>query len=298
MVIPAPISQVVSGKQGLYTQINVQSKKLTVKEFANQASAERYATPKYFDYEDLERKFWKNVTYVAPIYGADISGTLTDETQTVWNINNLGTILDYVNTDYGKKIPGVNNAYLYFGMWKTTFSWHTEDMDLYSINYLHFGAPKTWYAIPPEQGRKFENLAKSKFQEAYKECKSFLRHKMTLISPQVLTSNNIYFNKITQEPGEIMITFPFGYHAGFNHGFNCAESTNFASERWIEYGKRASQCYCRDDMVKISMETFVKRFQPERYENWLMGNDYGCHPEEPGKITKAPKPVLPKSFKR
>lgn len=62
-----------------------------------------------------------------------------------------------------------------------------------------------------------------------------------------------------------MITFPYGYHAGFNHGFNCAESTNFAAPRWVEYGKRATQCTCSKDMVKISMDTFVKRFQPERY---------------------------------
>lgn len=49
------------------------------------------------------------------------------------------------------------------------------------------------------------------------------------------------YAQITQEAGEFMITFPYGYHAGFNHGFNCAESTNFASLRWIDYGKIATQ---------------------------------------------------------
>lgn len=245
ITIPAPIEQIVSGKQGIYQQINVQKRSLTVKQFRELALSERYQTPKHFDYEDLERKYWKNVTYIAPVYGADVAGTLTDPDVTSWNINNLGTILDYVNKDYGISIDGVNTAYLYFGMWKTSFAWHTEDMDLYSINYLHFGAPKTWYAIPTAYGRKLEKLANRLFAENYELCNAHLRHKMTIISPQVLRQNQIPFNKVTQEAGEIMITFPFGYHAGYNHGFNCAESTNFAAERWVEYGKRASHCQCR-----------------------------------------------------
>ncbi|XP_075989028.1 uncharacterized protein LOC142985002 [Anticarsia gemmatalis] len=290
VTIPSPICQVVTGKQGLFQQINIQKKAMTVKQFAVMANSAKYCTPRHSSFDDLERKYWKNVTYVAPIYGADVNGSITDPDVKEWNINHLGTILDFVNSDYGIEIDGVNTAYLYFGMWKTTFAWHTEDMDLYSINYLHFGDPKTWYAIPPEHGKRFERIAAGFFPTSAKTCQAFLRHKMTLISPQILKQYSVPVNKITQEAGEIMITFPYGYHAGFNHGFNCAESTNFAAPRWVEYGKRATQCTCSNDMVKISMDTFVKRFQPDRYELWLKGQDIGCHPEQPEKMVPAPHP--------
>ncbi|POI24915.1 hypothetical protein CIB84_011335, partial [Bambusicola thoracicus] len=78
---------------------------------------------------------------------------------------------------------------------------------------------------------------------------------------------------VTQEAGEFMITFPYSYHAGFNHGFNCAESTNFATLRWIEYGKQSVLCSCRKDMVKISMDVFVRKYQPDRYKLWKAGKD-------------------------
>lgn len=71
---------------------------------------------------------------------------------------------------------------------------------------------------------------------------------------------------MVQEAGNFIITFPYGYHAGFNQGLNCAESTNFASLRWIEFGKKATQCHCRKDNVRINMELFVKKFQV----GWLL----------------------------
>lgn len=33
------------------------------------------------------------------------------------------------------------------------------------------------------------------------------------------------------------------------------------------------QCTCRKDMVKISMDVFVRILQPERYELWKQGKD-------------------------
>ncbi|KAM9848306.1 lysine-specific demethylase 4B [Aulostomus maculatus] len=273
MVIPAPIMQVVTGQSGLFTQYNIQKKSMTVSEYRKLANSKKYCTPRHKDFDDLERKYWKNLTFVSPIYGADVSGSIYDEDIQEWNIGHLNTLLDMVEQECGIVIEGVNTPYLYFGMWKTTFAWHTEDMDLYSINYLHFGQSKSWYAVPPEHGKRLERLAQGFFPGSSQGCDAFLRHKMTLISPSILKKYGIPFDRITQNEGEFMITFPYGYHAGFNHGFNCAESTNFATLRWVDYGKMATQCTCRKDMVKISMDVFVRCLQPDRYDLWKQGKD-------------------------
>lgn len=38
----------------------------------------RFCSPKYADFDELERKFWKDLTFNPPLYGADVSGTLYD----------------------------------------------------------------------------------------------------------------------------------------------------------------------------------------------------------------------------
>ena len=70
----------------------------------------RYAPPACASVDELERKYWKNVAFNPPIYGADVTGTLIDDDQDVWNLNHLGTILDCVNEDYGVQVNSWRNG--------------------------------------------------------------------------------------------------------------------------------------------------------------------------------------------
>ncbi|KAI8891067.1 JmjC-domain-containing protein [Backusella circina FSU 941] len=204
-------------------------------------------TPEYC--KEVERHYWRNITFNQPMYGADMLGTLFDKSVHSWNVNSLENRLNNLNVT----LPGVNSPYLYFGMWKATFPWHVEDMDLFSINYIHFGAPKQWYAIPPTFRKKFEDFMQRTFFTQHKACREFLRHKTSIVSPKVLFDNGIPVYRCVQQEGEFMVTFPFGYHSGYNLDFNCAESVNFALDSWLEIGRKAKSCSCTEDSVHIDV---------------------------------------------
>jgi hypothetical protein len=47
-------------------------------------------------------------------------------------------------TDAFQDVEGVSTPYTYIGTPKSVFAWHTEDMDLLSINIQLKGAAKRW----------------------------------------------------------------------------------------------------------------------------------------------------------
>lgn len=85
------------------------------------------------------------------------------------------------------------------------------------------------------------------FPSDARKCDQFLRHKSFAVSPYNLGGQGSRPNIMVQKQGEFVITFPRGYHAGFNMGFNCAESINFALDDWIEMGRRAKICRCESE---------------------------------------------------
>lgn len=235
--------------------------------------------------EELEKVYWKSLTYAEPMYGADVLGSLFNKGIKSWNVAALPNILDLMET----KLPGVNDAYLYAGLWKATFAWHLEDQDLYSINYIHFGAPKQWYSIPQEDAGRFYDLMKDTFTEEHRACSEFLRHKTFLVSPQFLEKHNIRCNRIVHNQGEFMITYPYGYHAGFNYGYNLAESVNFALDDWFPIGKVTKKCECISDSVGINVEELLCKFKGVPYVYQL--------PEEESESleTEEPEEVEPRA---
>jgi hypothetical protein len=142
---------------------------------------------------------------------------------------------------------------VYVGTWKAMFGWHKEDMDLYSINYLHTGQPKFWYSIDLGSHDDFEAYVRSNFKEQFKQCPEYLRHKTTLIYPENLLRVGIKMKKIVQRPGEFVVARAKGYHSGFNAGYNIAEAVNFALPSWLEIGEKAKPCRCSKDSVRIDI---------------------------------------------
>ena len=54
------------------------------------------------------------------------------------------------------------------GMCFSSFCWHTEDHWTPSINYLHWGEPKTWYGIPSRYAEKAEAVMKTSAKELFR----------------------------------------------------------------------------------------------------------------------------------
>ncbi|PIA45403.1 hypothetical protein AQUCO_01700743v1 [Aquilegia coerulea] len=160
-----------------------------------------------------------------------------------WNLNNVSKLPNSVLSFEKSDISGVIVPWLYIGMCFSSFCWHVEDHYLYSLNYMHWGAPKLWYGVPGEEAQKLEEAMKKHLPDLFEEHPDLLHKLVTQLSPSILTSENVPVYRCVQNPKEFVLTFPRAYHSGFNCGFNCAEAVNVAPLDWLPYGQTAVELY-------------------------------------------------------
>ncbi|KAL5551048.1 hypothetical protein UlMin_001224, partial [Ulmus minor] len=226
---------------------------------ANKIFTRRYYSAGCLPSAYLEKEFWheiacgktETVEYACDVDGSAFSSSPSDQLGTSkWNLKNLSRLPKSVLRLLERAIPGVTDPMLYIGMLFSMFAWHVEDHYLYSINYHHCGAPKTWYGIPGRAALHFEKVVREHVYthdilstDGEDGAFDVLLGKTTLFPPNILLEHDVPVYKAVQKPGEFIVTFPRAYHAGFSHGFNCGEAVNFAIGDWFPLGAVASRRY-------------------------------------------------------
>lgn len=215
--------------------------------------------------ELVEKEFWRLVSSIEEDviveYGADISSRdfgsgfpvldgrrklSTDEedyAQCGWNLNNMPvleqSVLSHINVD----ISGMKVPWLYVGMCFSSFCWHIEDHWSYSINYLHWGEPKTWYGVPSHAAEQLEDVMRELAPELFEAQPDLLHQLVTIMNPNILMEHSVPVYRTNQCAGEFVVTFPRAYHSGFNQGYNFAEAVNFCTADWLPMGRQCVNHY-------------------------------------------------------
>ncbi|KAK7407801.1 hypothetical protein VNO78_09894 [Psophocarpus tetragonolobus] len=249
---------------------SMRGRKYTYNEFealANKAFINRFHSARCLPSSYVEKEFWHEmihgekgtVEYGVNVEGSAFSCDPDDRLGTSkWNLKNFSQLRQSPLRLVDREIPGITDPMLYIGMLFSMFAWHVEDHYLYSINYHHSGANKTWYGVPGYAATQFEKtilqhvycnkiLTKHGEDGAFK----FLAQKTTMFPPNVMLQHDVAVYKAVQKPGEFIITFPRAYHAGFSHGFNCGEAVNFANGDWFPLGAAASRRYAQLKMMPL-----------------------------------------------
>ncbi|XP_030643619.1 lysine-specific demethylase 5A isoform X2 [Chanos chanos] len=217
--------------------------------------------------ELVEKEFWRLVSSIEEDviveYGADISskdvgsgfpvrdgkrrllGDEEDYANSGWNLNNMPVLEQSVLTHINVDISGMKVPWLYVGMCFSSFCWHIEDHWSYSINYLHWGEPKTWYGVPAHAAEQLEAVMKKLAPELFDSQPDLLHQLVTIMNPNVLMEHGVPVFRTNQCAGEFVVTFPRAYHSGFNQGYNFAEAVNFCTADWLPMGRQCVAHYRR-----------------------------------------------------
>ncbi|KAH8108924.1 hypothetical protein DFH11DRAFT_1691301 [Phellopilus nigrolimitatus] len=205
----SPIEQYCLDARGLYRQENIEKRKaISLRDFVKAHELDKtfletfdaagHWLPRNTSAADytpafcatLERRYWRNCGLgKPPWYGADAETTAR-------NVRGLPSRLSLLPISENG-LPGVEDGSIVY-------------------HSIYFGAPKFWYEIPQARSVKLENTLRIWAPRDTAQCRHFLRHKSFLESLTLLAQSPCKPNKLARVLGELVLTFPRGYNAGFN----------------------------------------------------------------------------------
>ncbi|GAA57439.1 lysine-specific demethylase 5C, partial [Clonorchis sinensis] len=215
-----------------------------------------------------------------------------------WNLNILPLLDRSVLRFIKGNIDGMKIPWCYVGMVFSSFCWHIEDHWSYSINFNHWGEPKTWYGVSRLHAEDFERAMRKHAPDLFEQAPDLLHHITTNMNPNILQAEGVPVYRTDQYCGEFVVTFPRAYHAGFNQGFNFAEAVNICLPDWLPIGRACIDHYAvmkrhcvfsNEELLCTLAEVAVGRCRPE--DILLTTNSY--HPNESSSKKCATKPRLP-----
>uniref|UniRef100_G3VQR9 Lysine-specific demethylase 5D n=1 Tax=Sarcophilus harrisii TaxID=9305 RepID=G3VQR9_SARHA len=235
--------------------------------------------------ELVEKEFWRLVNSieedVTVEYGADIHSKefgsgfpISDSTRHLspeeeeyaasgWNLNVMPVLEQSVLCHINADISGMKVPWLYVGMVFSAFCWHIEDHWSYSINYLHWGEPKT-LKVPGPFGPHLEEV---------KKLTPDFTPPPPPFTPEPQTHGpRLPVVRTNQCAGEFVITFPRAYHSGFNQGYNFAEAVNFCTADWPAHVRalRASAAFPQELFWKMGAREAGFEFGWEHKEIFMV----------------------------
>ncbi|KAM0926128.1 hypothetical protein ACQ4PT_003937 [Festuca glaucescens] len=195
------------------------ARRYTLQQFESRAAAARRpllarlgvpASKHHLSPLDHDALFWRAAAADRPVtvdYASDLPGSgfsapsraaqhhpAAHVGDTAWNMRaaarSPGSLLRFARDE----VPGVTTPMLYVGMLFSWFAWHVEDHDLHSLNYMHFGAAKTWYGVPRDTALAFEDVVRLHgYGGEVNPVETFamLGKKTTVMSPEVFVESGV-----------------------------------------------------------------------------------------------------------
>ena len=137
----------------------------------------------------------------------------------------------------------------------------------YSVNYHHFGAPRILtVALPGHHAKLEEVMHTAQDNETLfgrptepPTCSQFVSHNPMYAPQATLSSYDIAHTEVVQQPGEMVIIFPYAYHQVLASGASITEEIHYASDRCDVFHRENLYQHCKGDCTSEKQDEFDLR---------------------------------------